>query len=81
MSEKIVVVALGHRALGTTLPEQKIATKMAAKAIADLTEDGAHVVISHSNAPTGRHDPYRHERVWKSSIRTTPSHLCLSALP
>ena len=43
MSEKIVVVALGHRALGTTLPEQKIATKMAAKAIADLTEDGAHV--------------------------------------
>ncbi len=27
MSEKITVVALGHRALGTTLPEQKIATK------------------------------------------------------
>ena len=51
MSEKIVVVALGHRALGTTLPEQKIATKMAAKAIADLTEEGAHVVISHSNGP------------------------------
>ena len=51
MSEKIVVVALGHRALGTTLPEQKIATKMAAKAIADLIEDGAHVVISHSNGP------------------------------
>ena len=23
MSEKITVVALGHRALGTTLPEQK----------------------------------------------------------
>ena len=32
MSEKIVVVALGHRALGTTLPEQKIATQAAAKA-------------------------------------------------
>ena len=32
MSEKIVVVALGHRALGTTLPEQKVATKAAAKA-------------------------------------------------
>ncbi len=29
MSEKIVVVALGHRALGTTLPEQKIATQAA----------------------------------------------------
>ncbi len=31
--EKIVVVALGHRALGTTLPEQKVATKAAAKGI------------------------------------------------
>ena len=46
MSEKIVVVALGHRALGTTLPEQKIATQAAAKAVADLVEDGAKVVIS-----------------------------------
>ena len=51
MSEKIVVVALGHRALGTTLPEQKIATQAAAKAVADLVEDGAKVVISHSNGP------------------------------
>ncbi len=51
MSEKIVVVALGHKALGTTLPEQKIATKSAAKAIADLVEEGAKVVISHSNGP------------------------------
>ena len=51
MSEKTVVVALGHKALGTTLPEQKIATKAAAKAIADLVEDGTNVVISHSNGP------------------------------
>lgn len=51
MSEKTVVVALGHKALGTTLPEQKIATKAAAKAIADLIEDGTNVVISHSNGP------------------------------
>ena len=51
MSEKTVVVALGHKALGTTLPEQKVATKAAAKAIADLVEDGANVVISHSNGP------------------------------
>ena len=36
MSEKTVVVALGHKALGATLPEQKQATKAAAKAIADL---------------------------------------------
>ena len=39
MSEKTVVVALGHKALGTTLPEQKQATKAAAKAIADLVSD------------------------------------------
>ena len=51
MSEKTVVVALGHKALGTTLPEQKVATKAAAKAVADLIEDGANVVISHSNGP------------------------------
>ncbi len=51
MSERIVVVALGHRALGTTLPEQKIATKQTAKAIADLVEEGSRVVISHSNGP------------------------------
>ncbi|MCD8098505.1 MAG: carbamate kinase [Lachnospiraceae bacterium] len=51
MSKKKVVVALGHKALGTTLPEQKIATKAAAKAIADLVEAGCQVVISHSNAP------------------------------
>lgn len=51
MNEKIVVVALGHRALGTTLPEQKEATRAAAKAVADLVEEGAKVVISHSNGP------------------------------
>ena len=51
MSEKTVVVALGHKALGTTLPEQKNATKEAAKAIADLVEEGPRVVISHSNGP------------------------------
>ena len=51
MSEKTVVVALGHKALGTTLPEQKTATRETAKAIADLVEEGANVVISHSNGP------------------------------
>ena len=42
MSEKIVVVALGHRALGTTLPEQKIATqqqKKEKKGLSDGQED------------------------------------------
>ena len=51
MSEKTIVVALGHRALGTTLPEQKTAARLAAKAIADLVEEGTRVVISHSNGP------------------------------
>ena len=51
MSKKKVVIALGHRALGTTMPEQYKATRKTAKAIADLVEAGADVVISHSNAP------------------------------
>lgn len=49
--KKRVVVALGHRALGTTLPEQKIAVKETAKSIADLIEEGFQVAITHSNAP------------------------------
>jgi len=51
MEKKKVVIALGHRALGDTLPQQKEATKKTAKAIADLVEAGAEIVISHSNAP------------------------------
>lgn len=51
MKRKKVVVALGHKALGTTLPEQKTAVKHSAKAIADLIAAGADVVITHSNAP------------------------------
>lgn len=51
MGKKKIVVALGHRALGATLPEQKEATRRTAKVIADLAEAGADIVISHSNAP------------------------------
>ena len=49
--KKRVVVALGHRALGTTLPEQKVAVKNTSKVIADLIEAGFQVAITHSNAP------------------------------
>ena len=49
--KKRVVVALGHRALGTTLPEQKVAVKNTAKSIADLIEEGWQVAVTHSNAP------------------------------
>ena len=51
MNKKKIVVALGHKALGTTLPEQQTAVKAAAKAVADLVEADCQVVISHSNAP------------------------------
>lgn len=49
--KKKVVVALGHRALGNTLPEQKAAVKRAAASIASLVEAGYDVAITHSNAP------------------------------
>lgn len=51
MEKKKVVIALGHRALGNTLPEQKEATKRTAKIIARQVKEGAEIVISHSNAP------------------------------
>ena len=41
MTKKKVVVALGHTALGKTMPEQRENVKKAAKAIADLVEEGA----------------------------------------
>lgn len=51
MRKKKIVIALGHDALGTTLPEQKSATKRTAKAVADFINDDYQVVISHSNGP------------------------------
>jgi len=46
-----IVLALGGNALGDNLHEQMIAVKKAAKAIADLVEDGYEVVITHGNGP------------------------------
>lgn len=51
MRKKKIVIALGHEALGTTLPQQKVAAKKTAKAVADLIEADYQVVISHSNGP------------------------------
>ncbi|MEG1619096.1 MAG: carbamate kinase [Eubacterium sp.] len=48
---KRIVIALGGNALGNNLPEQMIAVKDTAKAIADLIEEGHEVVISHGNGP------------------------------
>lgn len=49
--KKTIVVALGHEALGETLPKQKEALKHAVKAIADLVEADYNVVVTHSNGP------------------------------
>ena len=51
MKKKKIVIALGHDALGTTLPEQKEATKRTAKAVADFIREDYQVVITHSNGP------------------------------
>ena len=51
MKKRRIVIALGHDALGTTLPEQKKAAKEAAKAIVDFIQDDCQVVITHSNGP------------------------------
>lgn len=45
------VVSLGHEALGVTTHEQRNATKLTAKALADLIEAGYQLVITHSNGP------------------------------
>ena len=51
MAKKRLVMALGHDALGTNLPEQKAAVAKTAKLIADFIQDSWQVAIVHSNAP------------------------------
>ncbi len=51
MKNRRIAIALGHDALGTTLPDQQKATRAAAKAIADLVQDDCKIVITHSNGP------------------------------
>ena len=51
MKKNRIVIALGHDALGTTLPEQKVATGKTAKIIADLVERGYQIIVTHSNGP------------------------------
>lgn len=51
MAKKRLILALGHRALGTKLPEQKAAVATTAKAIADFIQEGWQVVITHGNTP------------------------------
>ena len=51
MKKKRIVIALGHEALGTTLPEQQAATRRTANAVADFIREDYQVVITHSNGP------------------------------
>ena len=51
MAKKRLVLALGHDALGTNLPEQKAAVTKTAKTIADFAQDGWQVAITHGNTP------------------------------
>ncbi len=51
MKNKRIVIALGHKALGTTFPEQQEAARKTAKAIADFAMQDYQIVITHSNGP------------------------------
>lgn len=51
MSKKRMVIALGHKDLGFTLPELKAATEKTAVMIADFIENGYQVALVFSNAP------------------------------
>ena len=51
MAKKRIVMAIGHKDLGTNLPEQKAAVDRTAKVIADFIQEGWQVAIVHSNAP------------------------------
>lgn len=51
MKKKRIVIALGHNALGTTLPKQREAAKVTAKAVAEFVSSDYQIVITHSNGP------------------------------
>lgn len=51
MDKKRIVIALGHDALGTTLPEQQKALVKTATAVAEFIKQDYQVVITHSNGP------------------------------
>ena len=60
MKKKKIVIALGHEALGTTLPDQKVAVRKTAKAVADLIEAkflkfNGKVEINHIGTTIGSH--------------------------
>ena len=65
MKRKRIVIALGHEALGSTLPEQQKAAARTAKAVADFIREDYQVVIT-QQWTAGWHDPYGNERILPS---------------
>lgn len=61
MAKKRIVMAIGHKDMGTNLPEQKEAVKRTAKVIADFIQDGWQVAHRSQQRTTGRHDTYSNE--------------------
>ena len=51
MKKTRIVIAVGHEARGSTLPEQQKAAARTAKAVADFIREDYQVVITHSNGP------------------------------
>lgn len=51
MAKKRIVMAVGHKDMGTNLPEQKAAVVKTARVISDFIQEGWQVAIVHSNAP------------------------------
>ena len=51
MAKKRLVIAIGHKDLGTNLPEQKAAVEKTSKVIADFIQEGWQTALVHSNAP------------------------------
>ena len=66
MAKKRIVIAIGHKDLGTNLPEQKAAVANTAKVIGDFIQEGWQVAIVHSNAPqVASAHPYQQRKRFK----------------
>ena len=51
MAKKRIVMAIGHKDMGTNLPEQKAAVARTAKIIADFIQEGWQVALYTATLP------------------------------
>lgn len=63
MAKKRIVIALGHNALGTNLPEQKAAIGPTAQVIADFIQTGWQGCCCPQQCSSGRYDPHSHDEL------------------